>query len=322
MLRWRVAHRIVDLPLDLMPDPGASAECARVPPPTAATTDALRTPRVGVAGRREKLKIRARASVYEVLSVLLLASENSVEQKRTRAERARHLWLRRTTGRQRNRLLQVAGHQRCPTDGGPRFMLHLQPAHCRRASPRHHGRGPGPGDDAAHGGDGGPPERRRQELSRQGPRFRRMHGDPGRLQPGLSRSLRSRTATPSRCCTRGAGKPRRGQSHEGRARAAVTVLDYDHARDWEAVKRIHQEVGWLDDQNDAIRLEQLARLLDGRSVPLGRQSRMRGFHRARCHAPPGDRRRHDRRRWADDEPRRPQAWCRERADGPRARQRG
>ncbi len=66
----------MDLPLDLMPDPGASAECARVPPPTAATTDALRTPRVGVAGRREKLKIRARASVYEVLSVLLLASEN------------------------------------------------------------------------------------------------------------------------------------------------------------------------------------------------------------------------------------------------------
>ena len=49
---------------------------------------------------------------------------------------------------------------------------------------------------------------------------------------------------------------------------ALTVLDYEHARDWEAVKRIHREVGWLDDENDAKDFEHLVRRLDGVVVPL------------------------------------------------------
>ena len=49
---------------------------------------------------------------------------------------------------------------------------------------------------------------------------------------------------------------------------AVKVLDYDHSRDWEAVKRIHREVGWLDDEKQAKRFEHLARRLDGVVSPL------------------------------------------------------
>lgn len=48
----------------------------------------------------------------------------------------------------------------------------------------------------------------------------------------------------------------------------LTILDYDHERDWEAVKRIHHEVGWLDDEDDAKELEHLARCFDGVVFPL------------------------------------------------------
>lgn len=46
------------------------------------------------------------------------------------------------------------------------------------------------------------------------------------------------------------------------------ILKYDHERDWEAVKRIHFEVGWLDDEDDAKAFEQLAPVLDGMVFPL------------------------------------------------------
>ena len=46
------------------------------------------------------------------------------------------------------------------------------------------------------------------------------------------------------------------------------ILEYDHARDWEAVKRIHFEVGWLDDEDDAKAFERLAARLDGVVFPL------------------------------------------------------
>ena len=48
----------------------------------------------------------------------------------------------------------------------------------------------------------------------------------------------------------------------------VKILDYDHSRDWEAVKRIHREVGWLNDENEAKQFEQLARRLDCVVSPL------------------------------------------------------
>ncbi len=46
------------------------------------------------------------------------------------------------------------------------------------------------------------------------------------------------------------------------------ILEYDHERDWEAVKRIHFEVGWLDDEDDAKAFERLAARLDGVVFPL------------------------------------------------------
>lgn len=48
----------------------------------------------------------------------------------------------------------------------------------------------------------------------------------------------------------------------------LEILDYDHDRDWEAVKRIHHEVGWLDDEDDAKEFEHLARCFDGVVFPL------------------------------------------------------
>ncbi len=46
------------------------------------------------------------------------------------------------------------------------------------------------------------------------------------------------------------------------------ILKYDHERDWEAVKRIHFEVGWLEDEDDAKAFELLAPALDGVVFPL------------------------------------------------------
>ena len=48
----------------------------------------------------------------------------------------------------------------------------------------------------------------------------------------------------------------------------LLILDYDHERDWEAVKRMHYEVGWLDDEDEAKELEHLARCLDGVVISL------------------------------------------------------
>ena len=45
-------------------------------------------------------------------------------------------------------------------------------------------------------------------------------------------------------------------------------MEYDHERDWEAVKRIHSEVGWLDDEDDAKAFERLVARLDGVVFPL------------------------------------------------------
>ena len=49
---------------------------------------------------------------------------------------------------------------------------------------------------------------------------------------------------------------------------ALPILDYDHDRDWEAVRRIHHEVGWLDDEDDAKEFEHLARRFEGVVFPL------------------------------------------------------
>ena len=49
---------------------------------------------------------------------------------------------------------------------------------------------------------------------------------------------------------------------------ALTILDYDHDRDWEALKRIYFEVGWLDDEDDAKAFEPLAKRYDGVVFPL------------------------------------------------------
>ena len=46
------------------------------------------------------------------------------------------------------------------------------------------------------------------------------------------------------------------------------ILKYDHERDWEAVKRIHFEVGWLDDDDDAKAFKKLVPTLDGLVFPL------------------------------------------------------
>ena len=49
---------------------------------------------------------------------------------------------------------------------------------------------------------------------------------------------------------------------------SLTILDYDHDRDWAAVKRIYFEVGWLDDEDEAAHFEHVAKRFDGIVMPL------------------------------------------------------
>ena len=49
---------------------------------------------------------------------------------------------------------------------------------------------------------------------------------------------------------------------------SLPILEYDHARDWEAVKRIHFEVGWLSNEEDAKAFEPLAQKFDGVVCPI------------------------------------------------------
>lgn len=48
----------------------------------------------------------------------------------------------------------------------------------------------------------------------------------------------------------------------------IRILDYDHERHFEAVKRIHFEVGWLDDEDDAKAFERWVPHLDGVVFPM------------------------------------------------------
>ncbi len=46
------------------------------------------------------------------------------------------------------------------------------------------------------------------------------------------------------------------------------ILDYDHNRDFEAVKRIYFEIGWFEDEEQAKAFEPLARAMDGVVFPV------------------------------------------------------
>ena len=46
------------------------------------------------------------------------------------------------------------------------------------------------------------------------------------------------------------------------------ILDYDHNRDFEAVKRIYFEIGWFEDEEQANAFEALARAMDGVVIPV------------------------------------------------------
>ena len=52
----------------------------------------------------------------------------------------------------------------------------------------------------------------------------------------------------------------------------MEILDYDHGRDFEAVKRILYEVGWLEDEDDANAFELEARVSRGCVVPIQGQA--------------------------------------------------
>ena len=49
---------------------------------------------------------------------------------------------------------------------------------------------------------------------------------------------------------------------------SLTILEYDHARDWHAVKRIHFEVSWLKNEEEAKDFEPLVQRFDGVVCPL------------------------------------------------------
>ena len=48
----------------------------------------------------------------------------------------------------------------------------------------------------------------------------------------------------------------------------IEILDYDHNRDFDAVKRIYFEIGWLENEEDSMEFEPLARAMDGVVSPI------------------------------------------------------
>ena len=48
----------------------------------------------------------------------------------------------------------------------------------------------------------------------------------------------------------------------------LTILEYDHERDWQAVKRIHYEIAWLKNEEDAKEFEPLAQRFGGVVCPI------------------------------------------------------
>lgn len=49
---------------------------------------------------------------------------------------------------------------------------------------------------------------------------------------------------------------------------SLTILEYDHERDWQAVKRIHYEIAWLKNEEDAKEFEPLAQRFGGVVCPI------------------------------------------------------
>ncbi len=48
----------------------------------------------------------------------------------------------------------------------------------------------------------------------------------------------------------------------------IEILDYDHDRDFDAVKRIYFEIGWLENEEMAKAFEPLARAMDAVVFPI------------------------------------------------------